>query len=176
MKIWKKWFWRFSIVRSEGKKKGVKICQIHICGFHCVAKHIEWWLNICILFLVYSQIWLNLLRDDCNFYSIFRWMIATLATNRNSWKRKRGKLQEVCKAWEGIWFKWRNSVKRLVEDEWIFHARMCFQIQKKKTLRVLLYSSSEREQKEEEEEENKNNKKVLILPQKREKRRKEKKT
>jgi len=33
---------------------------------------------------VYSQIWLNLLMDDCHFFFpyIFRWMIATLTTNQ----------------------------------------------------------------------------------------------
>jgi len=31
----------------------------------------------------YSAIWLNLLpRDDCRFFYIFLWMIATLATNK----------------------------------------------------------------------------------------------
>jgi hypothetical protein len=41
--------------------------------------------NIFILFLgLYSQIWLNLPRDDdSNFFYIFPWMIATLATNKN---------------------------------------------------------------------------------------------
>jgi hypothetical protein len=41
--------------------------QIHICGFHSTAKHMEALLKICTLFLVYSQIWLNLPRDDCHF-------------------------------------------------------------------------------------------------------------
>jgi len=43
------------------------------------------WLKICTLFLVYSQIWLNLPKNDCHFFYIFQWMIATLATNKNSW-------------------------------------------------------------------------------------------
>jgi hypothetical protein len=37
-KVKKKRFWRFSIVRSEGKKRRVKISQISIFGFQCIAK------------------------------------------------------------------------------------------------------------------------------------------
>jgi hypothetical protein len=46
------------------------------------------------LFKVYSgAIWLNLLpRDDCRFFFyIFLWMIATLATNKNSLKNNTGR-------------------------------------------------------------------------------------
>jgi hypothetical protein len=43
--------------------------------------------NICTLFLVNIQSWLNLPRDDHHSFYIFPWMIATLATNRNSYKR-----------------------------------------------------------------------------------------
>ncbi len=81
MKKNEKWFLRFSITRSE--KKG-KNHQIHMIGFHCVARNIEGSLKICALFLVYSQIWLNLLRDDSHFFCIFLWMVTTLATNQNS--------------------------------------------------------------------------------------------
>jgi hypothetical protein len=35
-----------------------------------------------------AQIWLNLLRDDSHGFNIFLWMIATLATNKNSFKKK----------------------------------------------------------------------------------------
>jgi hypothetical protein len=41
---------------------------------------------ICISYLVYSQIWLNLHKDDDHFFYIFLWMIATLATNKNALK------------------------------------------------------------------------------------------
>jgi hypothetical protein len=58
--------WGFQL--PEVRKEKNKNCQIHICGFHCVAKHIIRWLNICTLFLVYSQIWLNLHTDDCHFF------------------------------------------------------------------------------------------------------------
>jgi hypothetical protein len=33
----------------------------------CVAKHIEGWLKICSLFLVYNRMWLNVPRDDRHF-------------------------------------------------------------------------------------------------------------
>ncbi len=36
--------------------------------------------------LVYNHIWLNLSKDKSHFSYIFLWMIATLATNRNSEK------------------------------------------------------------------------------------------
>jgi hypothetical protein len=35
-----------------------------------------------------SQIWLNLFRDDRHFFYFFLWMIATLATNKKSFKKK----------------------------------------------------------------------------------------
>ncbi len=38
--------------------------QICIFGFDHVTNNINGWLKICILFLVYSQIWLNLLMDN----------------------------------------------------------------------------------------------------------------
>jgi hypothetical protein len=53
------------IHKKWGRKKS-KNCQIHICDFHCGAKHIEGWLNICSLFLVYSQSLLNLLHLPMN--------------------------------------------------------------------------------------------------------------
>jgi len=62
----KKWFWRFSVSRCARKKRENQ--HIHIFNFYCVAKNIEGWLKICTLFLVYSQIWLNLPRDDCHFF------------------------------------------------------------------------------------------------------------
>jgi hypothetical protein len=47
------------------RKKERNNCQIHILfSFHCVAKG---WFKICTLFLVYSQIWINLPRDDHHF-------------------------------------------------------------------------------------------------------------
>ncbi len=63
IKFEKEWFCSFSVAKSEGGKKG-KFHMIHILGFHWVAKHIEGWLKICTLFLVFSQIWLNRLMDD----------------------------------------------------------------------------------------------------------------
>jgi hypothetical protein len=39
------WFWKFSIARSEGKKKGEIIYQISMVGFQCVTKNIERWLQ-----------------------------------------------------------------------------------------------------------------------------------
>jgi hypothetical protein len=44
-----------------------KICKF---GFHCLAKNIQRWLNICIFILVCSYIWLNLLEDDHNFLHV----------------------------------------------------------------------------------------------------------
>jgi len=67
----KNWFERFSFAINKFKK--LKNRHIYICdSSHCVARHIEGWLKIMqiylhIIFCVYSQIWLNLLMDDCHF-------------------------------------------------------------------------------------------------------------
>jgi hypothetical protein len=63
MDIKKSDFGVIQLPEVKGKKK--KKSQIRICGFHCVAKPIEGWLNICTLFLARSHIWLNLHREDC---------------------------------------------------------------------------------------------------------------
>jgi hypothetical protein len=78
------WFCRFSVARSEEKKS--KIHQIHILGFHCVAKTIEQWLKICMLFLVYSQIWLNL-PGLLPLFLHLPMLITTLDANKNSYKK-----------------------------------------------------------------------------------------
>jgi hypothetical protein len=74
--------WEIFSHQKRGKKG--ENSQIGICGFHCVAKNIEGWLKICSLFVVYSQDLLNLPKGDRHFLLLFKWMIATLATNRNS--------------------------------------------------------------------------------------------
>ncbi len=51
-------------------------CQIRILGFHCVARNLEKWLKICNLFLICSQIWLNLPKDGHHFFYILLWTIA----------------------------------------------------------------------------------------------------
>jgi len=38
--------------------------------FHCLAKKIQRWLNICIFILVCSYIWLKLLEDDHHFLHV----------------------------------------------------------------------------------------------------------
>ncbi len=46
----------------------------------------KWKLRICISYLVYSQIWLNLsIVDDCHFRHIFPWMIPTFVTSSHGW-------------------------------------------------------------------------------------------
>jgi hypothetical protein len=42
------------------------------------------------LFLVYSQIWLNLPRNDCHFFYILLWMMGTLATSQSLTKKSAG--------------------------------------------------------------------------------------
>jgi hypothetical protein len=74
----KKWFCRFSVGRSEREKKR-KIRHFRIFGFQWVAKTIERWLKIYTRFLVDSQIWLNLPREDSHFCYILLWMAVTLA-------------------------------------------------------------------------------------------------
>jgi hypothetical protein len=75
-----KWFWRFLVVRDPQKRIFKFVKFIYLVS-HCVVKNIEEWLNIWNVFLVYSQIWLNLFRDDPDFFYIVLWMIAPLATN-----------------------------------------------------------------------------------------------
>jgi hypothetical protein len=43
---------------------------------------------MCTSYVVYSPIWLNLFRDDGHSFNIFLWMITTLATNKDSFKKK----------------------------------------------------------------------------------------
>ncbi len=52
-----------------GKEKKKKNHHILIFGSHCLAKK-KLLLKICTLFLVYSQIWLNIPFDDCHFFCI----------------------------------------------------------------------------------------------------------
>jgi len=54
-------FGGFQLPEVRGKKSRNR--QIDICNFHCVAKHIEGMIKD----LVYSQIWLNLARDNYHF-------------------------------------------------------------------------------------------------------------
>ncbi len=73
-KFRKKSFGSFSVAKTGEEKKIKKNSQIRIFGFHYVAKQIKKWLkkDLDFLFLVYSQIWLNLPRNDCNFFNIFQ--------------------------------------------------------------------------------------------------------
>jgi len=79
------WFWIFSIIESE-KIKGSKNQQMSIL---VCSQTIEGWFKICISFyLIYSHIWLNLLRGNHHFSYRFLWMIAALATNKKTLKKK----------------------------------------------------------------------------------------
>jgi len=68
---YQKWsgFLSFSIARSEKNEKNLTF------GFQWVAKYIEGWLKTYTSYLVYSQIWLNLPKKDCQFVDIFLWMV-----------------------------------------------------------------------------------------------------
>ncbi len=72
----KDWFWRFSVPKSE-KKKEWKSTNLHIWVFICSQKS-KRRMNFFTFFLVYSQVWLNLPRDDHHFL----WIKATLATKQ----------------------------------------------------------------------------------------------
>ncbi len=80
-----KWFWRFLIARSE-QTNNIS-WQISMVGFDCVAKNIEGWFFDKTSYLVYSQICLNLPKDDCHFLYIFQWMRVPWARNKSSWKQ-----------------------------------------------------------------------------------------
>jgi hypothetical protein len=51
-------------------------------GFQCVAINIEGWLKICTPYLIYSQILLDLSRDNCHFFSTssYGWLLLRLIT------------------------------------------------------------------------------------------------
>jgi hypothetical protein len=53
-----KWFWKFSISKSEGEK------ILKIARFLCLTKIIEGLLKFCNSYTIYSHIWLHLPRDD----------------------------------------------------------------------------------------------------------------
>lgn len=59
--------WSFSTIRNEGKKE-LKISDFYI-GFQCTTTNMKGWLNICTPYLVSSSIWLNLLKDNCHFFT-----------------------------------------------------------------------------------------------------------
>jgi hypothetical protein len=94
------------------RKKSGKSCQIHTLGFHCVAKkrRKEGWWKIYNLFIVYSQIWLNLPRDDRHFSYNFLWWLPLWLQTKISKKKISGyvwdtKFQQeiICISYQNIW-------------------------------------------------------------------------
>lgn len=57
-KNWKKWFWRLEWEKEKENSPDSYMWFVY---------HIEGWLKMCTWFLIYSQIWLDLSRDDCHF-------------------------------------------------------------------------------------------------------------
>jgi hypothetical protein len=71
--------------RKKGKK--IKFIRSVPLGFSIYSQNIQKRLNFLVTsYLVYSQIWLNLCRDNHQFFYIFllQMIIAILATNQNS--------------------------------------------------------------------------------------------
>jgi hypothetical protein len=62
------WYWRVS---PELRGKNSKNHEISIFDFQCVSMNVEGWLKDFTPHLVYSQIWLNLPRDDPHFSYTF---------------------------------------------------------------------------------------------------------
>jgi hypothetical protein len=96
---------------QKWKRKKVKNCQIRTCGFHCIAKHKEGSLKLCALFVVCSQIWLNLRRDDCHFLYIFQ---APMNDRHSSYKQKCPKKEKTL-----VWF---SCSLRYCRSVWSAHA------------------------------------------------------
>ncbi len=71
---------KLNFSRQKWGKHLLKIAIFLYLLFSDVAIYIQGWLNICALYLVYSQIWLNHRTEDCHFFFIFLWMIAFWAT------------------------------------------------------------------------------------------------
>ncbi len=63
--------WLLKLFNCQKWEKGKKNPTF---GFQWVAKYIEGWLKAYTSYLVYSQIWLNLPKKDCQFFHIFLWM------------------------------------------------------------------------------------------------------
>jgi hypothetical protein len=67
----------------EVRRKEKKVCQISIFVFSVYSQKYSRMIKD--LFLIYSQIWLNVVhKDNCHFFYIFLWMIAILSTNKDS--------------------------------------------------------------------------------------------
>jgi len=63
----------FSNHQKWGEKRRYKSPDFYTCFLTC-SKNIEKWLRIYISYLVYNQIWLNIIREDCHIFFIFLWM------------------------------------------------------------------------------------------------------
>jgi len=79
--------WKLKIWPKKSEFEGFAVARFVYLGFHCVARHIEWWFKICHLFLGFSQIWLNLPRNDPHFFNIWQWMIAILGYKQKTPKK-----------------------------------------------------------------------------------------
>jgi len=62
----------------------VKLPNFYIWFSVCSQKYRRT-IKICASYLVCSQIWLHVLRDDCHFFHLFLWLIATLPTSSYGW-------------------------------------------------------------------------------------------
>ncbi len=70
-----KCFWRFSILRSEGKKN--KSTDPNIWFLVCRKIYIWMMKRLFTSKTIYSHIWLNLPKDHRQFFNIFLWIVAT---------------------------------------------------------------------------------------------------
>jgi hypothetical protein len=85
----KKWNLNFKF-QSRSDFQSFQLPKVENCKISCI------WFSLCsqkykrmikdlyFIFLVDSQIWLNLHKDHHHISYIFLWMVATLATNKNS--------------------------------------------------------------------------------------------
>jgi hypothetical protein len=82
-------------------------------GFHWVAKYIEGWLKAYTSYLVYSQIWLNLPKKDCQFFHIFLWMVGHCGSKSEFLFKK----HTVFPSWEIH----PLASSRIRDDKWRMH-------------------------------------------------------
>jgi hypothetical protein len=75
--------------QKRGGKKLVKVAIFFIFGFQLVVKNYRRiFIWMCTSYLVYSQIWLNLLpKDDHHFFYIFQWLMTTMTSTTTTIRR-----------------------------------------------------------------------------------------
>ncbi len=81
---------KFKIEKLTWKKVNLKVFSRQVCifGFSLCSQTHRMMIQDLSFISGFSQIWLNLPRNDPHLFSILQWMIAILATNKKTPKKK----------------------------------------------------------------------------------------